>query len=131
MLEDGSRKASDMIRITGLMDALKPVRLRLRSLQPDDRAAAILSLFKAAQEVWSNAWGNEHHILTTTAGIQALLLLYRKGVEFRGALGDNFTNHEAVVAALSLGKAYVWTRNKNLGRRPDGIALALDETILK
>jgi hypothetical protein len=119
------------INAKGLHATLKTViggKSPLKALSVEKRREVILCLIRLAASVWSKEWKSDQHILTTARGVNAILQLVVTSPNFRGAIGDNFTQ-ESLRRGLNLAKSFKWNAGlfKNVSVRE--IVSRLDQSI--
>lgn len=105
-------------------------RSPLHTLLPAKRNEIIKETIRIASDVWRNQWDSDRHILTTARGINALLLLYVSGVNFRGQVGTDFTS-DTVRRGLMLGSSFDWSASKARNHSVKQILERLDQSILR
>jgi len=117
----------------GLHSTLRSVmggKSPLAALSASERARVILDTVRLAAQLWHKEWKSDSHILTTARGINAVLNLYVSYPNFRGALGDDFSQ-ESIANALGYAESFNWSAYgfKNVGVRE--IVTRLDQSIGK
>ncbi len=102
----------------------------LAALSAPERARVILDTIRLAAQIWPKGWNSSSHILTTARGINAILNLYVSSPNFRGSLGDDFSQ-ESIENALRHAATFDWSaaKFKNAGTRD--IVARLDQSIGK
>lgn len=117
----------------GLHSTLRSVmggKSPLAALSPPERARVILDTIRLSAQMWPKEWKSDSHILTTARGINAILNLYVSSPNFRGALGDDFSQ-ESICRALKYAETFKWAASgfKNVSVRE--IVSRLDQSIGK
>lgn len=79
----------------------------LAALTPEERARVILDMIRLTATIWPKEWKSDSHILTTARGINAVLSLLVSSPNFRGALGDDFSQ-ESLARALKYAETFKW-----------------------
>jgi len=100
----------------------------LAALSTPERARVILDTIRLAAQIWPKEWKSDSHILTTARGINAVLNLYVSSPNFRGVLGDDFSQ-ESIEKALRFAETFKWAASgfTNVGVRE--IVSRLDQAI--
>ncbi len=100
----------------------------LSALSSQERARVVQDMIRLAAAVWPQEWSSDDHALTTARGINAILMLIVSSPNFRGAIGDNFSQ-ESLERGLSLAKSFKWAAAglRNISARE--IVNRLDQSI--
>jgi len=117
----------------GLHSTLRSVmggKSPLAALSASERARVILDTIRLSAQIWPKEWKSDSHILTTARGINSILNLYVSSPNFRGALGDDFTQ-ESIERALRFAETFKWAASnfKNVNVRE--IVSRIDQSIGK
>lgn len=99
------------INSKGLMGTVRSLigqKSPLYSLPFEKKLEVCLRTIRAAQTVWPRLWESDKHVLATARGINALLFLFIRGVNFNRVLGGSF-ELPAIVQALAYGQQCKWT----------------------
>ncbi len=102
----------------------------LTNLSPEQRGNVILTLIRLAAEIWRKEWKSEQYVLTTARGINAILMLVVSSPNFRGAIGDNFTQ-ESLRRGLELSRTFKWAASAQKNASVRQIVERLDQSISK
>lgn len=100
----------------------------LHELSAAKRAEVVMLIVKLAAKIWKKQWGSEQHVLTTARGINALLKLILRSPNFRGVIGDDFTQ-ESLDHALRLAATFDWSIAKHKLASENQIVERLDQSI--
>lgn len=119
------------VNVTGLMSTFRVILGKnspLARLSPDKRREVVFNYLRLAKLQWPDEWESTKHVLTSAKGLRPLLMLLSASPNFRGALGDDFSqaNLEQV---LRLADSYNWTETHNRKRSIPQIITALDQAI--
>lgn len=102
----------------------------LHNLTPPRQTEIIMDTIRIAAKVWKTEWNSNKHILTTARGINALLMLFIAGVNFRSVIGEDFS-----AASLEKGfnhaKTFDWSSGKATNQSVRQIVERLDQSILR
>jgi hypothetical protein len=102
---------AEKINSKGLMATLRSLVGKaspFHVLSFEQKLEICLRTIRAVQTVWPKLWGSEKHVLSTARGVNAVLYLYIRGVNFNRALGGSF-EEKAIVQALMYGQQCKWT----------------------
>jgi len=100
----------------------------LRSLSPEKRCEVIMSMVRLAADVWKGEWESDKHILTTARGINAVLMLISSAPNFRGAIGEDFSQ-ESLRRGLERAKSFQWQASKHKNSSVRAIVARIDQSM--
>lgn len=119
------------INANGLWKVLKRAMSQgspLYSLSIEKRVEVTRNMIWLAAETWPNAWKSKNHILTTSRGLNAVILLLISSPEFRGAVGSDFTV-ESLRQAFAYAKKFRWDATTYRNMKPSEITEGLNRAI--
>jgi hypothetical protein len=90
----------------------------LHALSPEKRCEVVMSMIRLAAATWSSEWESDKHILTTARGINAVLMLLVSSANFRGQIGNDFSQ-ESLRRGLEACRSFKWAiaQHKNASIR--------------
>ena len=100
----------------------------LSALSPEQRSRVVLTLIQLAADMWPSEWKSDQHVLTTARGINAILMLVVSSPNFRGAIGDNFSQ-ESLRQGLAWAQSFKWTTSSLRNVSVREIVVRLDQSI--
>lgn len=125
------------VNAKGLVVTLRTLvggRSPLHVLSPDKRAQVVITMITVAADIWKKEWESERHILTTARGINAILALLVRSVNFAALIGKDFSQ-ESIRNALQFADTFDWGKSKNkndgVNRIVDRLDQAINRNVLK
>jgi len=119
------------VNVTGLMSTFRVILGKnspLARLSQDKRREVVFNYLRLAKLQWPGEWESTKHVLTSAKGLRPLLMLLSASPNFRGALGDDFSQAN-LERALKLCSSYNWTEAHNKKKSIAQITSALDQAI--
>lgn len=127
----GQYGALEKIPASGLFSTLNTVlgyRSPLKRFNPEERQRIIFQIIREASRVWPTAWEGTGYTLRTSRGINALLRLIVSGPNFRGEVGNGFSD-QSICRVLRFARTFDWSAEKQRQTRYEEIMNRLDQSI--
>lgn len=85
----------------------------LANLDVEQKGGVVVTMIKAASEVWARRWNSPDHILSTSRGVNAVLRLIVGGPNFARYVGTDYSE-DNIRRVLSFAANFDWTKRKYL-----------------
>ncbi|NQV90631.1 DGQHR domain-containing protein [Candidatus Uhrbacteria bacterium] len=111
--DQNARVPQGMVSVTSLMRTLRYVlgpKSRLSPLTSEEQKRAILNMFIAASEQWSNHWGKPDKMLGRNIGYLTLLTLLAKSGNLHSLLSERY-DVKAFREAFEMGSGFGWEKH--------------------